>query len=904
MPRSGRKYNPHPVFWLAVSLACGILVGRFAEIARWQAAIVGLVLAVGAAAFRSSVARSLLLCGAFFTAGAGLYNGELAQQNAPDRLRVLYDSGTLLSRSPVDVEGVLKSAPEESLDGVFVTLGVDRMIFDNNIRAVSGNVRVFVPAPAESSSDLGSEISNLGYGSRVRVTCALEREDEYLNPGVQTRRDLLDRTGIDATCTAAPTLVEQLADGSRLNPLGWVYNQRARLIDAFRENLSPRASGVMIASLLGNKYFLDKDTADLYREGGTFHILVISGLHITFIGGLLLLFVRLFTRNRWLQFTAVTTVLWLYTLAVGADTPVVRASVMFTIFLLGYAMYRQASLLNSLGICAVVLLVWKPSSLFDPSFQLTFVSVGAIVGFAYPLLEKLRLIGSWSPTPEHPFPPIAPRWLVRLAEMLYWNTAAWRIEQKRNVWTAHITKSPLLGGKIRDLTQKLVRWLFEGLLVSAIVQLWMLPLSVWYFHRVAFSGVLLNIWVGFWIAIESFAAVIGIVLSNVSSLLGNGFFAIADAANWILLLVPTAFSDNGWTSFRLPAYHGAASWIYVVYYLPLVTLAVLLTLWDPFKLRVQKSVTSLTTFTRLTRLQLYSVAASVAAFILIAVVVAHPFSAPRADGRLHIDYLDVGQGDSIFVTFPNGETLLVDGGGKPNYGESSEAFRPDARTIGEAVVSQVLWYKGYSHVDHILATHSDADHIQGLNDVARNFTVGDAIFGRTPMRNENFASLADILTRHRVPVEVMSRGDAFDIGGAHVEVLNPTATDDVDAPYDNNHCLVLRIAYGSRSFLLTGDIERQTEADMLLNNAILDSDIVKVPHHGSRTSSTPAFVAATHPQYAVISVGRHSTFGHPHPDVVQRWQDAGVRVMTTGENGMVSASTNGQDIQISRYVPE
>ena len=142
----------------------------------------------------------------------------------------------------------------------------------------------------------------------------------------------------------------------------------------------------MVASLLGDRYFLDKDTADLYREGGTFHILVISGLHITFIGGLLLLFVRLFTRNRWLQFGTVMAVLWLYTFAVGVDTPVVRASVMSTIFLLGYAMYRRSRLLNSLGICAVFLLAWKPSSLFDPSFQLTMVSVGAIVGMISSLL--------------------------------------------------------------------------------------------------------------------------------------------------------------------------------------------------------------------------------------------------------------------------------------------------------------------------------------------------------------------------------------------------------------------------------------------------------------------------------------------------------------------------------------
>jgi competence protein ComEC len=391
--------------------------------------------------------------------------------------------------------------------------------------------------------------------------------------------------------------------------------------------------------------------------------------------------------------------------------------------------------------------------------------------------------------------------------------------------------------------------------------------------------------------------VIGAILSNVSTLLANGFFAIADASNWILLLLPRLFSDNGWTSFRLPAYHGGAAWIYGLYYLPLLVLAVVLTRWDLFSIgSSSKRLTSLS--------KLYTFPVVTAALILIAIVVAHPFSAPRADGRLHVDYLDVGQGDSILVTFPNGETLLVDGGGRRNYSENGEDLRPDTRTIGEAVVSEVLWYKGYSRVDHILATHADADHIQGLNDVAKNFSVGNATFGRTPLKNENFATLAAVLTGRHVPIEVMSRGQDFDIGGAHVDVLNPTATDDADAPSDNNHCLVLRITYGSRSFLLTGDIERQAEADMLSNDAVLSADVVKVPHHGSRTSSTAPFVAAAHPQYAVISVGRHSPFGHPHADVVERWQNEGARVLTTGKNGMISVSTDGSDLQVNRYVPE
>src|ERR1043166_5045035 len=204
----------------------------------------------------------------------------------------------------------------------------EKLRFRGDDRTVSGVVRIFVPRPTvELGDDLRSQISDLKYGSRIRVTCALMREDGYLDPGVQTRREVLDRVGVDAGCTVkSPLLIEHIADESVFIPLAWVYGQRANLIDAFHDHLEPRAAGIMIASLLGDKYFLGKGTADLFREGSTFHILVISGLHITFIGGILLLFIRRFTRNRWLQFAVTASVLWAYTLVVGADVPVVRAS--------------------------------------------------------------------------------------------------------------------------------------------------------------------------------------------------------------------------------------------------------------------------------------------------------------------------------------------------------------------------------------------------------------------------------------------------------------------------------------------------------------------------------------------------------------------------------------------------
>ncbi|MFT3745928.1 MAG: ComEC/Rec2 family competence protein [Pyrinomonadaceae bacterium] len=889
MPEDRRppKFNRDPMLWLAMAFALGVLAAAVmnADLRIFEALAV--LFAVAAFLLRSSSASTYLILIAFTLAGVSAAIVE-KQSVSPDRLKILYDNGTLISGDPIEIEGVLLGRPEASVGGALLNLDVDRIKQRGTERKASGNVRLYV-----QTENFKSEISNFKYGSRLRIATKLERDDEYLNPGVMPEREMLDRLGVDATgAVKSPSLIEKIADESVFLPLAWVYDQRARLIESFRQNLSGPAGGVMIASLLGNKQFLDKGTADLFRNGGTFHILVISGLHITFIGGLLLLFLRKITRSRWLQFGITAGVLWAYTLAVGADVPVVRAALMFTVVLFSYCIYRRSSLLNSLGLCGLVLLVWRPSELLDPSFQLTFVSVAAIIAIAYPLIEMLGSIGSWMPTKQQPFPPNVPDWLKRLCETIYWSEDRWRFESKRQIWTANIFKAPYLQKKIAHTFQFIVQYIFEGILVSLIVQICMLPLSVAYFHRVSVISVLLNLWVGLFIALESFAAVLGVIAGQFSELLERGIFAFAELFNWLMLALPRLFSDNGFLSFRLPAYSGNGRAIYLLFFLPIVILGVALSKWSPFDLKAKPTIIG----------RKILVPTAVLLGCLIVIVISHPFSAPRPDGRLHVDFLDVGQGDSALVTFPDGRTMLVDGGGKIRYkqsGEEPETFVPDARGIGESVVSEFLWHRGYSRIDFIVATHADADHIQGLTDVAKNFSIGSAIFGRMPMSDPDLVELAEVLKRRNIRSEIVAGGDTFDIGGTSIEVLHPNATDDPKAVSDNDSSVVLRLIYGSRSILLTGDIEQRAERELGDGNTLLKADVVKVPRHGSRTSSTAAFVEQIAAKYAVISVGRTSPFGHPHAEVVERWRAAGSIVSTTGARGTITISTDGSDLTVT-----
>ena len=896
-----RNLSLYPLLWLSVCFCIGILTAYFFTFDWKISLIVCLSFGFLTIIFIQWKFVPILLFSAFIFLGAFVF--QIENQNIPaNRLRQIYDEKIIESGEPVEIEGVLQGKPELSVNGFFFKLKAEKIIYKGSERNISGKIKLFAPIEDRQIADEYAQL-NLQYGSRIRVAGNLRREESYLNPGVMSRRKILDDQGIDASVIIkSPLLFEKISDEQVFAPLAWIYEQRQNLIIEFKDKFSVSTAGILIASLLGNKYFLDKPTAELFREGGTFHVLVISGLHITFIGGLTLLFLRFFTNKRVWQFLLACAFLWAYALAVGAEVPVVRATLMFTILLFSQVIYRSGTLLNSLGACALILLVWRPNDLFSASFQLTFASVAAIIAMAFPLIENLRKIGNWSPSAETPFPPRVAVWLKKFCESLYWSDATWEIQEKRQIWSAKLFKSPYLKWLEAKNWQGITQYLFEGITVSLIVQIWLLPLLIIYFHRVSIASILLNLWVGFFIALESFAAVFAVFLAQISGILAFPFIKLTEIFNWILLFAPKIFVENNWASFRVPVYSGQMKAIYFIYFTPVLILTIALNVWKPFsmnsKFKIQNS-----------KLWLGGAAFIIVIFSLL--LIFHPFSTPALDGKLHVDFLDVGQGDSALVTFPNGETLLIDGGGKINYGASyvekeddeAELFEPDVQTVGESVVSEYLWEKGYSRIDYILATHADADHIQGLIDVAKNFRVRAALFGRTPMKDADFAALYEVLQSREIEIVKLKRGDVLSFDEAKIEILFPVADESTQAVSDNNHSLVLRLIFRNKKFLFTGDIEKETESKLIENPLFLEADVIKVAHHGSRTSSTPNFINAVKADYAVISVGRQSQFGHPHREVVERWENSGAKILKTGERGTISVSTNGKNLEIQTFIP-
>jgi competence protein ComEC len=283
-------------------------------------------------------------------------------------------------------------------------------------------------------------------------------------------------------------------------------------------------------------------------------------------------------------------------------------------------------------------------------------------------------------------------------------------------------------------------------------------------------------------------------------------------------------------------------------------------------------------------------AATSGALLLLLELGARRAGAPH--GVLRATFLDVGQGDAAIIDLPGGQALIVDGGGL--VGSPID--------VGLRVLAPELRARRRRDVAAVVLTHPHPDHFGGLAtglDAVRFGALWDTGQGEAEGAGGGYAALLATARAHCVPlVRPAAACGAHDLGGARVEVLAPCPAFSPDlGPNDNSY--VLRITYGARALLLVGDTEHEEEAGLLAAQGDrLRADVLKVGHHGSRTSSTPAFLRAVQPAEAVISAGCRNRFGHPHPLTLASLAAQGVRVWRTDHDGAVTVTTDGRALEV------
>jgi len=271
-------------------------------------------------------------------------------------------------------------------------------------------------------------------------------------------------------------------------------------------------------------------------------------------------------------------------------------------------------------------------------------------------------------------------------------------------------------------------------------------------------------------------------------------------------------------------------------------------------------------------------AAMAAALVGAVWILAQPWAllTTRGDGLLHVAFLDVGQGDSLLLRFPQGSTMLVDAGGLAG----SPGF-----DIGDRVVAPVLRERGIRHLDYVVLTHGDPDHVGGAMAIVREFRPREVWEGIPVPRFEPLAALRVDAQAVGAHWRNVYRGDRLSVDGVDVEAVHPSPADWERQKVRNDDSIVLDVRWRDVAVLLTGDIGREVERTLGEGIPPAPLRVLKVPHHGSLTSSSPEFLQAIQPRIAVFSAGRANHFGHPAPQVLQRYRDIGAAIFRTDQDG-------------------
>jgi competence protein ComEC len=729
-------------------------------------------------------------------------------------------------------------------------------------RPVSGGLRATVYAPADQP------FPAIHCGDQIQTKIAMHLPERYLDPGVWDATAWLRQQGIGVVGSLKASALTVTPTHGRGGFHCWLHSiQQAgsqRLI-AFAGSstasrlprwmlLSESDAGMLSAMILGDRTYLDHKARVGFERTGSFHLLVVSGMHLAIFAGCI------FALAAWLRLprawsTVVTITCSLaYALMAGFGEPVQRSFWMVTLYLLARLIFRERNSLNAIGFAALCLLALDPSSLWGASFQMTLLSVLIVGGVAIPVAE--HTFGPYLHAAQN-------LGLVAIDPELAPPLAQFRVTLR--LIASHL--QPFLGRRLaQTLPPVFVRLLLrscELLSVSALIELAMsLPMAI-YFHRVTALGLPVNLLVVPLIGLALPSALITfatlLISPTVAIVPGTATAALLHAINGIVRL----FSGMAAGDIRIP---------------------------DPGTLTIVAGILLIGLAVWGARNSRFPVVFPITALACSAACVFYPRALAYHPGVLEVTAIDVGQGDSLLLISPEGKTLLIDAGGPTGGGSQGPSGNFE---IGEDVVSPILWSRNIRRLDAIALTHAHSDHMGGMPSILRNFRPRVLWVGTNPEIPAYQALLAEA-GRLDIPVEAMAAGSSFAFGGTQVDVLAPSPDYTPGAGANNDDSLVLHVAYGKTSVLLEGDAQAASEQQMLSEQ--LHSDLLKVGHHGSRTSTTPRFLAAVAPTYAVISVAHHNPYGHPKLEILHRLQDGHIRTYRTDALGATSFYLDGSSV--------
>lgn len=630
---------------------------------------------------------------------------------------------------------------------------------------------------------------------------------------------------------------------------------KKRLKTVYDDILEEKEASIIKAMVLGEKSGLDSNIKKLYSKNGIAHILAISGLHISMLGlifyniirGLILKIESRMQNSRRMEWfvvicPAVCAILFVicYGEMTGFSVSASRAVIMFFLVLSAGIVGRTYDLFTSASLAALLILIKEPLFISDSGFWLSF---GAILGIAvlFPVLEQIYLDIE-------------------------------KIRQK-------VLKPTVLEQIVFYIKKKIK----NGLIISTAVFLMTMPIVIKTYFSYPLYGIILNLiivpFMSILFPIAFFMGMLGLFWRKPASVLAVLVKGILDFYETVCLFVqklPGAVQITGCPS----------TWKLLLYY---AVIAGFLFIWEKRKKeKIRKNAEVRKTFEKeyLWKWQL-----GIPFLCLILFLVMYRW--PSRNFKLH--FLDIGQGDSIVMELPKGGAITVDGGSS------------DVSGAGEYRLLPFLKAEGITEIECAFLTHMDKDHTSAIEELLemepenrKKRWIKNLAVPAVLKENEIWHGIKKLAQKRGTTILYIHEGDEFEIKHIKFQCLHPM---DTITEAGNAASLVLKVCYGKFCMLLTGDVEKEGEAIFAENykEELKKITILKVAHHGSKTSTSEKFIEACQPALSIISCGKNNRYGHPNQEILERLESIGSKIMVTKDCGEITLSTDGKEIKIKQF---